>query len=78
MTTYLSFIMTRTDARLFLFFFGFTGSFYLGVWLCYTGVRRIINHRFTGNSGLLIVIGIGLFLLSSLSFLDWYRQIKGK
>ena len=70
--------VTWTDMQLLFFFIGFAGSFYLGCWLCYSGMRRIIRTRLTGPNGLLIVIGIGLFLLSSLSFRDWYHHVTAR
>jgi hypothetical protein len=73
-----NFTVTRTDMQLFFFFIGFAGSFYVGCWLCYTGLKRIVRKRLTGPSGLLIAIGIGLFLLSTLSFRDWYHHVTAR
>jgi hypothetical protein len=70
--------VSRTDLQLLFFFIGFSGCFYLGCWLCYTGLRRIVRHRLTGANGWLIAIGLGLFVLSTLSFQGWYHHVTAR
>ena len=60
----------------FLLFWGFCGSFYLGVWLCYVGIKRSFRGGMSVNGTALILLGISLFFLCRVSFMGWYHQVN--
>ena len=64
-----------SDIPLFLLFVAFSGCFYLGVYLLWTGIKRTLQGRVAWNSAVLILLGIGLFFLCQLTFMGWYRYV---
>ncbi len=71
----LLYTITKPDVFSFLLFVAFCGSFYLGGWLFYLGLRRILRGGVIVNGTVLILLGIGLFFLCRLSFMGWYHQV---
>jgi hypothetical protein len=60
----------------FLLFWAFCGSFYLGAWLCYVGMRRVVRGGVVSNGVVLVLLGIGLLFLCRVSFLGFYHQVS--
>lgn len=57
-------------------FVGFIASFYLGCWVLYRGIKKIVQRDSLFHAVLLMVLTIGLFFLCQLCFRDWYARIK--
>jgi hypothetical protein len=60
----------------FLLFWAFCGSFYLGAWMCYVGVKRVLRGGVVSNGAVLVLLGIGLLFLCRASFLGFYHQVS--
>jgi hypothetical protein len=56
-------------------FVGFIGSFYLGCWVLYKGIDKIVQRDSLGHAVVLGLLAIGLFLLCHICFRDWYTRI---
>jgi hypothetical protein len=60
----------------FLLFWAFCGSFYLGAWFCFVGMKRIYRGGVLSNGAVLILLGVGLLFVCRVSFMGWYHQVN--
>jgi hypothetical protein len=60
----------------FTIFVGFIGSFYLGCWVLYKGIKKIIQRDSFFHAIVLILLAAGLFILCSICFKGWYTRIN--
>jgi hypothetical protein len=66
----------RSGMLCFLLFWAFCGSFYLGAWLCYVGIKGFFQAGMSVNGAALILLAIGLFFLCHVSFMGFYHQVN--
>jgi len=62
--------------HVFLLFWAFCGSFYLGAWLCYVGLKRIWRGPGFSNGVVLVLLGAGLLFLCQISFMSFYHNLQ--
>ena len=60
----------------FTIFVGFIASFYLGCWVLYKGIRKIIQRDSLIHAITLILFAAGLLALCQLSFKHWYAMLN--
>jgi hypothetical protein len=60
----------------FTIFVGFIASFYLGCWVLYKGVKKIVERDSIPHAVLLILLAAGLLILCHLCFKGWYSKMN--
>jgi hypothetical protein len=60
----------------FTIFAGFIGSFYLGCWVSYKGIKKIIHRDSQLHAFVLLLLATGLFILCGICFKGWYARIN--
>ena len=61
---------------IFLLFWAFCGSFYLGAWFCYVGMKRICRGCSLSHGVVLVLLGAGLLFLCRVSFMGFYHNLQ--
>jgi hypothetical protein len=60
----------------FTIFVGFIASFYLGCWVLYKGVTKIVQRDSLLHAIMLVLLAVGLFILCRICFKGWYLRIN--
>lgn len=60
----------------FAIFVGFIASFYLGCWVLYKGIKKVLQRDSLIHAIVLVLLAAGLFILCRLCFKGWYVRIN--
>jgi hypothetical protein len=60
----------------FTIFVGFIASFYLGCWVLYRGIKKLVQRDSLIHAIVLVLLAAGLFILCRLCFKGWYVRIN--
>jgi hypothetical protein len=60
----------------FTIFVGFIASFYLGCWVLYRGIKKLVQRDSLVHAIVLVLLAAGFFILCRLCFKGWYVRIN--
>jgi len=60
----------------FTIFVGFIASFYLGCWVLYKGIKKVVQRDSLIHAIMLLLLATTLFILCQYCFKGWYTRLN--
>ena len=60
----------------FTIFVGFIASFYLGCWVLYKGIKKVVQRDSLIHAIMLLLLATTLFILCQYCFKAWYTRLN--